>query len=69
MITIYFFKGITNILVFVPGNSGSINLDDLEPFQKYNCSGKITHNSKVINTKSIDVEIKCSKLLYKHFLR
>ncbi|XP_036834666.1 receptor-type tyrosine-protein phosphatase C isoform X4 [Oncorhynchus mykiss] len=41
------------------GNSGSINLDDLEPFQKYNCSGKITHNSKVINTKSIDVEIKC----------
>ncbi|XP_029500543.1 receptor-type tyrosine-protein phosphatase C isoform X2 [Oncorhynchus nerka] len=41
------------------GNSGSINLTDLEPFQKYNCSGKITHNSKVINTKSIDVEIKC----------
>ncbi|XP_064792109.1 receptor-type tyrosine-protein phosphatase C isoform X3 [Oncorhynchus masou masou] len=41
------------------GNNGSINLTDLEPFQKYNCSGKITHNSKVINTKSIDVEIKC----------
>ncbi|XP_052320199.1 receptor-type tyrosine-protein phosphatase C isoform X3 [Oncorhynchus keta] len=41
------------------GNSGSINLTDLEPFQKYNCSGKITHNSKVISTKSIDVEIKC----------
>ncbi|XP_071011267.1 receptor-type tyrosine-protein phosphatase C-like [Oncorhynchus clarkii lewisi] len=41
------------------GNNGSINLDDLEPFQKYSCSGKITHNSKVINTKSIDVEIKC----------
>ncbi|XP_042178422.1 receptor-type tyrosine-protein phosphatase C isoform X3 [Oncorhynchus tshawytscha] len=41
------------------GNNGSINLDDLEPFQKYNCSGKFTHNSKVINTKSIDIEIKC----------
>ncbi|XP_031641385.1 receptor-type tyrosine-protein phosphatase C isoform X1 [Oncorhynchus kisutch] len=41
------------------GNNGSINLTDLEPFQKYSCSGKITHNSKVINTKSIDVEIKC----------
>ncbi|XP_064792104.1 receptor-type tyrosine-protein phosphatase C-like isoform X2 [Oncorhynchus masou masou] len=41
------------------GNNGSINLTDLEPFQKYNCSGKITHNSKVINTKSIDAEIKC----------
>uniref|UniRef100_A0A4W5QST3 Uncharacterized protein n=1 Tax=Hucho hucho TaxID=62062 RepID=A0A4W5QST3_9TELE len=41
------------------GNNGSINLSDVEPFHKYNCSGKITHNSKVIITKFIDVEIKC----------